>query len=41
MYLEKINWPEDIKKLKVEELQPVADEVRAAVFNRVCYIGVL
>ena len=39
MYLEKINGPEDIKKLKVEELQPLADEVRAAVINRVSKIG--
>lgn len=39
MYLEKINGPEDVKKLKVEELQPLADEVRAAVINRVSKIG--
>ena len=39
MYLEKINGPEDIKKLKVEELQPLADEVRAAVINRISKIG--
>lgn len=39
MYLEKINGPEDIKKLKVEELQPLADEVREAVINRVSKIG--
>ena len=28
MYLEKINGPEDVKKLKIEELQPLADEVK-------------
>ena len=39
MYLEKINGPEDVKKLKVEELQPLADEVRKAVINRVSKIG--
>ena len=35
MYLEKINGPEDIKKLKVEELQVLADETRMAVVNRI------
>ena len=39
MYLEKINGPEDVKKLKEEELQPLADEVRKAVINRVSKIG--
>ena len=39
MYLEKINGPEDVKKLKIEELQPLADEVRKAVINRVSKIG--
>ena len=39
MYLEKINGPEDVKKLKVEELQPLADEVRNAVINRISKIG--
>ena len=39
MNLEKFNGPEDVKKLKVEELQPLADEVRAAVINRVSKIG--
>ena len=39
MYLEKINGPEDVKKLKIEELQPLADEVRRAVINRVSKIG--
>ncbi len=39
MYLDKINGPEDVKKLKIEELQPLADEVRSAVINRVSKIG--
>lgn len=39
MYLEKINGPKDVKKLKIEELQPLADEVRNAVINRVSKIG--
>ena len=39
MYLEKINGPRDVKKLKIEELQPLADEVRNAVINRVSKIG--
>ena len=39
MYLEKIKEPEDVKKLKLEELQPLADEVRKAVINRISKIG--
>lgn len=39
MYLEKINSPEDIKKLKIEELQTLADETREAVINRISNIG--
>ncbi len=39
MYLEKINGPEDVKKLKIEDLQPLADEVRKAVINRISKIG--
>ncbi len=39
MYLDKINGPEDVKKLKIEELQLLADEVRSAVINRVSKIG--
>lgn len=39
MYLEKINGPEDIKKLKLEGLQSLADETREAVINRVSHIG--
>lgn len=39
MYLEKVNGPEDIKKIKVEDLQVLADETRAAVLNRITNIG--
>lgn len=38
-YLDKINGPEDIKRLEVSELQGLADEVREAVINRVSKIG--
>lgn len=34
MYLEKINGPKDIKKLKIEELQGLADETRKALINK-------
>lgn len=39
MYLEKINGPEDIKKLKVEELQTLADETRKALINKISKAG--
>ena len=39
MYLEKINGPEDIKKLKVEELQGLADETRKALLNKISHVG--
>ncbi len=39
MYLEKINGPEDIKKLKVEELQTLADETRKALLNKISNVG--
>ncbi len=39
MYLEKINGPEDIKKLKVEELQTLADETRSALINKISKAG--
>lgn len=39
MYLEKINGPEDIKKLKIEELQTLADETRAALINKISNAG--
>lgn len=39
MYLEKINGPEDVKKLKVEELQSLADETREALINKISKAG--
>ena len=39
MYLENINGPEDIKKLKVEELKGLADETRKAVINKISNVG--
>lgn len=39
MYLENINGPEDIKKLKVEELKVLADETRAALINKISQAG--
>ena len=39
MYLENINGPEDIKKLKVEELKDLADETRAALINKISNAG--
>lgn len=39
MYLEKINGPEDIKKLDIEELQELANETRKALINRISNIG--
>ena len=39
MYLENINGPEDIKKLKVEELKGLADETRAALINKISQVG--
>ncbi len=39
MYLEKINSPEDIKKLKKEQLQTLADETRAALLNKISNVG--
>ncbi len=38
-YLDNINSPEDIKKLNLNELETVADEIRAAILNRVSRIG--
>ena len=35
MFLEKINGPDDVKKLAVAELPVLADQTRAAVINRV------
>ena len=34
MYLEKINGPDDVKKLNLEELNILAEEVREGLFNR-------
>lgn len=39
MYLENINGPEDVKKLKREELQTLADETRAALIHRISNAG--
>lgn len=39
MYIEKIQSPADLRKLQVDELQTVADEVRSAVLNRVSRHG--
>ena len=39
MYIEKIQSPADLRKLQVDELQTVADEVRDAVLNRVSRHG--
>ena len=41
MYLEKINGPEDIKKLKKEQLQTLADETRNALINKISNVTVL
>ncbi len=39
MYLEKINNPQELKKLNIEELKVLSDEVRAAVINRISKFG--
>lgn len=39
MYLEKINGPEDIKKLHLEELKVLADETRSALINKISKAG--
>lgn len=39
MYLEKINNPEDVKKLNLEELEKLAEEIRKALMNRLTKIG--
>ena len=39
MYIEKIHTPADLRKLEVNELKAVADEVRDAVLNRVSRHG--
>ena len=39
MYLENINDPKDIKKLTVEQLRPLADEVREALIFKISNAG--
>ena len=39
MYLEKINGPEDIKKLNIEELKILAGETRDALINKISNAG--
>lgn len=39
MYLEKINGPEDIKKLNIEELKILASETREALINKISNAG--
>ena len=39
MYLEKINNPSDVKKLNIEELNKLAEEIREALFNRLTKMG--
>lgn len=39
MYLEKINSPEDLKKLNIEELKLLAEEIRKALMNILTKIG--
>ena len=39
MYLEKINGPEDVKKLNFDELNILAEEIREGLFNRLTKIG--
>lgn len=39
MYLEKINGPKDIKKLKIEELNDLARETREALINKISNVG--
>ena len=38
-FLDKINSPTDLKKLSVDELKVLADEVRYAVLNKVSHVG--
>ncbi len=37
--LKKINGPEDVKKLNIEELKGLAEDIREALFNRLTKIG--
>ena len=39
MYIEKKNSPEDLKKLSVDELNVVGDEIRELILNKVSKYG--
>ncbi|MBQ3616812.1 MAG: 1-deoxy-D-xylulose-5-phosphate synthase, partial [Bacteroidales bacterium] len=39
MILDKINSPADVKKLSINEMNSLADEIREALFNRLTKIG--
>lgn len=39
MQLEKINTPLDVKRLSDDELKMLAEEMRAAILNRVSKLG--
>ena len=39
MYLEKIQGPDDVKKLSMEQLNVLAGEMREALFNRLTKTG--
>lgn len=39
MYLEKINGPEDVKKLNIDELNELAKETRDALINKISKVG--
>lgn len=39
MYIEKINGPEDVKKLSAEELVSLAEEMRSALLKRASIHG--
>ena len=37
--IQTINGPEDVKKLSMDQLEEIASEIRAALFNRLTKIG--
>ena len=39
MYLEKINSPEDLKKLSIDKLDTLADEIRKFLVDSVSHTG--
>ena len=39
MYLEKINSPEDVKKLSIDEMKELSSEIRKALLNRLSEKG--